>query len=43
MGGSSLKQWVLDVLFKNTWSKRRSEPILAPKSFNEMWKKGHRS
>jgi L-lactate dehydrogenase complex protein LldF len=43
LGGSGLKQWVLDVLFKNTWSKRRSEPILAPKSFNEMWKKGHRS
>lgn len=43
MGGSGLKQWVLEVLFKNTWSKRRSEPILAPKSFNEMWKKGRRS
>ena len=43
LGGTGLKQWVLDVLFKNTWSKRRSEPILAPKSFNEMWKKGHRS
>jgi L-lactate dehydrogenase complex protein LldF len=43
LGGTGLKQWVLDVLFKNTWSKRRSEPILAPKSFNEMWKKHHRS
>jgi L-lactate dehydrogenase complex protein LldF len=43
MGGSSLKQWVLDILFKNTWSKRRREPILPPKSFQEQWKKGRRS
>lgn len=42
-GGSSLKQWVLDILFKNTWSKRRREPILAPQSFNERWKKENRS
>jgi L-lactate dehydrogenase complex protein LldF len=39
MGGSRLKQWVLNILFKNSWSKRRKEPILAPQSFNEMWKK----
>ena len=37
-GGSSLKQWILSVLFKNSWSKRRTEPIIAPKSFNQLWK-----
>lgn len=42
-GGSRLKQWVLNILFKNTWSKRRSEPILAPQSFGEQWKKGRRT
>jgi L-lactate dehydrogenase complex protein LldF len=42
-GGSRLKQWVLNILFKNTWSKRRSEPILAPNSFGEQWKKGRRT
>lgn len=38
MGGSTIKQWVINLLFKNSWSKRRSEIHLAPKSFNEMWK-----
>jgi L-lactate dehydrogenase complex protein LldF len=42
LGGSGIKQWAIDVLFKNSWSKRRREPILAPKSFNELWKKGKR-
>jgi L-lactate dehydrogenase complex protein LldF len=42
IGGSRLKQWVLELLFKNSWSKRRKEPILAPQSFNEMWKKRKR-
>jgi L-lactate dehydrogenase complex protein LldF len=39
LGGSGIKQWAISILFKNSWSKRRSEPMLAPKSFNEMWKK----
>jgi L-lactate dehydrogenase complex protein LldF len=38
-GGSRIKQWAIEILFKNSWSKRRSDPILAPKSFHEMWKK----
>lgn len=42
-GGSRLKQLFLDLLFKNSWSKRRIEPTLARKSFNEQWKKGRRS
>lgn len=42
-GGSRLKQLFLDLLFKNSWSKRRIEPTLAWKSFNEQWKKGRRS
>jgi len=41
-GGSWLKQAFLDLLFKNTWSKRRIEATLAPKSFNEQWNKGRR-
>ena len=42
-GGSWLKQTFLDLLFKNTWSKRRIEATLAPKSFNEQWQKGRRN
>lgn len=42
-GGSRLKQLFLDLLFKNSWSKRRIEPTLARKSFNEQWSKGRRS
>jgi len=42
-GGSSIKQWAVSVLFKNSWSKRRQEPILAPKSFNELWRSGKRN
>jgi L-lactate dehydrogenase complex protein LldF len=42
-GGSTIKQWIIEIVFKNSWSKRRSDPVLAPKSFNEMWKSGKRS
>jgi len=42
LGGSSIKQWAVSVMFKNSWSKRRQEPILAPKSFSELWKGGKR-
>jgi L-lactate dehydrogenase complex protein LldF len=42
-GGSRLKQVFLDLLFKNTWSKRRIEATLARQSFNEQWQKGRRS
>jgi L-lactate dehydrogenase complex protein LldF len=42
-GGSWLKQIFLDLLFKNTWSKRRIEATLARKSFNEQWQRGRRN
>jgi len=42
-GGFRLKQIFLDLLFKNTWSKRRIEATLARKSFNEQWQKGRRN
>ena len=37
-GGGFLKNAIIDTLFKQSWSKRRSSPHIAPKSFNQMWK-----
>jgi L-lactate dehydrogenase complex protein LldF len=37
--GSSVKSKAVEMLFKNSWGKQRTSPKLAPKSFNELWKK----
>ncbi|MBC7449915.1 MAG: iron-sulfur cluster-binding protein [Cytophagales bacterium] len=36
--GSFLKNFMVGILFKNSWSKRRKDLTVAPKSFNELWK-----
>jgi L-lactate dehydrogenase complex protein LldF len=33
-----LKNYFFQRFFKNTWGKRRILPIVAPKSFNELWR-----
>jgi L-lactate dehydrogenase complex protein LldF len=38
VGNVKIKNIVLNVLFRKTWGKHRSNIKLAPKSFNEMWK-----
>jgi L-lactate dehydrogenase complex protein LldF len=38
-GGSYLKNLALSLLFKSSWGKHRAMPELAPKSFNQQWKK----
>ena len=38
IGGSKLKNFVLDKLFKKAWGERRELPKMAPKSFNQLWK-----
>lgn len=38
VGSVRIKNIVLNVLFRKTWGKHRSNIKLAPKSFNEMWK-----
>lgn len=37
-GSSRIKNAVLKLLFRKTWSKRRNPIQLAPKSFNELWR-----
>jgi L-lactate dehydrogenase complex protein LldF len=37
-GGSKLKTFMIWMLFKETWGKRRRTPDLAPRSFNQLWK-----
>lgn len=38
LGGSGLKQWVINTLFKKSWGSRRKPLVLPPRSFNELWK-----
>ena len=38
MGGSGIKNSALKFLFKKTWGSQRAMPVVAPKSFNELWK-----
>jgi L-lactate dehydrogenase complex protein LldF len=37
--GSRVKNIALNMMLKNNWNKKRTAPKLAPKSFNELWKK----
>lgn len=38
MGGASIKNFMLKLLFKNTWGSKRDLPVVAKKSFNQLWK-----
>jgi L-lactate dehydrogenase complex protein LldF len=38
MGSPSVKNFIIGLLFRNTWGKNREIPKLAPKSFNQLWK-----
>jgi L-lactate dehydrogenase complex protein LldF len=35
--GSGLKNFLLKMLFKESWGRRRKNPHLAPRSFNQLW------
>jgi L-lactate dehydrogenase complex protein LldF len=37
-GGSGIKNFMLRTLFKNTWGKNRELPVIAKKSFHQLWK-----
>lgn len=38
MLGAGVKNMALKRFFKNTWGKRRENVVVAPKSFNQLWK-----
>lgn len=38
LGGSGMKKFFLNFYFKNSWGKHRELPILAKKSFNQLWR-----
>jgi L-lactate dehydrogenase complex protein LldF len=38
MGGAGMKNSALKFLFKKSWGSHRAMPVIAPKSFNELWK-----
>ncbi len=37
-GGARMKNFMLRFLFRNSWSVHREIPVVAPKSFNQLWK-----
>ena len=37
-GGAKVKNFMLKQFFKKTWGDRRNLPVVAPKSFNQIWK-----
>jgi L-lactate dehydrogenase complex protein LldF len=37
-GGAKVKNFMLKQFFKKTWGDRRELPVVAPKSFNQIWK-----
>lgn len=37
-GGAKLKNFMLKQFFKKSWGDRREMPVVAPKSFNQIWK-----
>jgi L-lactate dehydrogenase complex protein LldF len=37
-GGSTVNNFVLRNFFKSKWGEKRELPVIAPKSFNEMWR-----
>jgi len=36
--GAGLKNFMVSTIFKNSWSKRRDDLHIAPKSFQQLWK-----
>ena len=37
-GGAKLKNFMLRQFFRKAWGERREMPVVAPKSFNQMWR-----
>ncbi|MDQ3191393.1 MAG: LutB/LldF family L-lactate oxidation iron-sulfur protein [Bacteroidota bacterium] len=37
-GGPTLKNFMLKRLFKKAWGEKRDLPVIAPKSFNQIWR-----
>jgi L-lactate dehydrogenase complex protein LldF len=37
LAGSGVKNFLLKILFKESWGKNRKIPTLAPRSFNQLW------
>jgi L-lactate dehydrogenase complex protein LldF len=37
-GGAKLKNFMIKQFFKKQWGERRDLPLVAPKSFNQMWR-----
>ncbi|TND10642.1 MAG: (4Fe-4S) cluster-containing protein [Bacteroidetes bacterium] len=37
-GGAKLKNFMLRQFFRKSWGERRELPVVAPKSFNQLWK-----
>ncbi len=37
-GGAGIKNFMLNLLFKNSWGAHRTMPVITPKSFNQLWK-----
>ena len=37
-GGAKLKNFMLRQFFKKSWGNRREMPLVAPKSFNQIWR-----
>ena len=42
-GGAKAKNFILRNFFKKSWGAKRELPVIAPKSFNQMWKEEHSS
>jgi L-lactate dehydrogenase complex protein LldF len=37
-GGPTVKNFMLKQFFKKSWGDRREIPVIAPKSFNQIWR-----
>jgi L-lactate dehydrogenase complex protein LldF len=37
-GGAKVKNFMIKQFFKKTWGNRRELPVIAPKSFNQIWR-----
>lgn len=37
-GGAGIKNFMMRLLFKKTWGAKRDMPVIAKKSFNQLWK-----
>ncbi len=38
IGGAGIKNFMMNLLFKKTWGGKREMPVIAKKSFNQLWK-----